>query len=95
MVAAANDRAYSRLGLAASRRVGGAVIRNRVRRLLREAFRRNRPSEARGFDLVLVPRPEMGASTRSEVEREYVKRLRRLAARHGAAPSHPNPPDPD
>jgi ribonuclease P protein component len=95
LVAMENGRGYSRLGLAASRRVGGAVTRNRVRRLLRETFRLNRSAEARGFDLVLVPRSDMVTSTRSEVEREYRKRLRRLAARRGTAPLHAPSPDPD
>jgi len=40
LVAAPNGRAFDRLGLAVSRRIGGAVERNRARRLLREMMRR-------------------------------------------------------
>ena len=47
----------SRLGLSVSRKVGGAVRRNRVKRLLREAFRLNQHRMSTGYDLVAYPRP--------------------------------------
>lgn len=45
----------SRLGLVVSRKVGKAVTRNRVRRLLREVFRKGKRSLAQPMDVVFVP----------------------------------------
>lgn len=51
-----NGLPHSRLGLSVSRRLGGAVARNRWKRLLREAFRRVRRELPEGLDLIVVPR---------------------------------------
>jgi ribonuclease P protein component len=52
-----NGLPVSRLGVAATRKLGGAVVRNRAKRLAREVFRRYKP--AAGQDVVIVPRREM------------------------------------
>ncbi|HVR71062.1 MAG TPA: ribonuclease P protein component [Vicinamibacteria bacterium] len=84
LVACDNDLGYDRLGLAASRKLGGAVERNRAKRLLREAFRRHKRRSARGEDVVALPRPPLTARSQGEVDREYADLLRRLAARRAA-----------
>src|SRR6478609_3265099 len=50
---------YSRLGVVVSSKVGNAVVRSRVRRLLRESFRMNQHRFAQCIDLVLVARPSI------------------------------------
>jgi ribonuclease P protein component len=51
-----NGRDYNRVGLSVSRKVGGAVVRNKFRRLYREAYRQSRDGMPTGMDLVLIPR---------------------------------------
>ena len=53
-----NGRELSRLGLVVTRRMGKAVLRNRVKRLLREVFRRNKRRLSVPLDVVLVPQRE-------------------------------------
>ncbi len=50
------DSQRPRLGVTASRRIGGAVARNRMKRLIREAFRATRDLWAAGLDVVVVAR---------------------------------------
>ena len=52
-----NELNHPRLGMSVSRKVGIAVRRNRIRRLLREAFRLMQHDFPRGYDLVIVVRP--------------------------------------
>jgi ribonuclease P protein component len=54
--AAPNGLPACRLGLSVSRKVGGAVQRNRLKRMLREAFRHLAPELPAGMDLVIVAR---------------------------------------
>jgi ribonuclease P protein component len=61
-----------RLGLVSSRKVGGAVERNRARRRLREAWRLNRHRLSGTVDIVLVARRRIGEASAAEVETELM-----------------------
>ena len=75
-----------RLGLTTSRAVGNAVVRNRVRRHLREAFRRNRGAFALPLDIVIHVRPGADAATYSALELELVSALRRYGKQRRREP---------
>jgi ribonuclease P protein component len=65
----------SRLGVTASRRVGGAPARNRVRRMVREFFRRHRESLEPPRDVLVIARPGAPALSYWDVERELTDAL--------------------
>ena len=56
LYARANHTATNRVGVTVSKKLGGAVVRNRVRRRLREVYRLNEALFAPGWDLVVVAR---------------------------------------
>jgi ribonuclease P protein component len=90
VVYAPNRTKQHRLGLAVGRRVGGAVARNRAKRLLRESFRRAGGPARAGYDLVVVAHPALVACRQAEVDRELRERLRRIdvaAAGSSGAPA--------
>lgn len=66
-----------RLGVVASRRVGGSVQRNRARRLLREAFRLHRFEMKGPADVVIVARSSLLEAGRSEVEADLFRTAQR------------------
>jgi ribonuclease P protein component len=70
-----NERAIGRLGIAATRKLGGAVQRNRAKRLIREVFRRNRI--AAGFDVVIIPKRDLLDASLSALETDYRTLLER------------------
>mgnify|MGYP005821084045 CR=1 FL=1 len=77
LVAQAADPGGLRIGVTASRGVGTAVKRNRSKRLLREAIRTLIPSIPTGWDLLLVARPPLPASSVFEVREALLSVLRR------------------
>ena len=74
------EGAPARLGLTVSRRVGRAVERNRVKRGVREWFRRNRSALPLDRDLVVIARPAAADLEQREIEREFAGAIPKLAA---------------
>lgn len=60
LVLAPSESARARFGTAVSRRVGNAVLRNRLRRVLKEVFRHN-AAHWPPFDVLVIAKPEMAA----------------------------------
>ena len=72
-----NAGTVGRLGIAATRKLGGAVQRNRARRILREAWRVVAPTAADGNDVVLVAREAIRGAKTQDLVAEMTELLRR------------------
>lgn len=90
VVMARNGLAWSRIGCAVPRRYGNAVRRNRLRRLIREAFRLEKAGLPAGFDLLVSPgsSPDAAdlAAVRASLRALAADCARRLSRGRGPAP---------
>jgi ribonuclease P protein component len=77
---ARTERDGIRFGISTSRRLGGAVVRNRIRRRIRESLRALAPRLEPGYDILLVARPASATASQAEL----AATLERLLSRGGA-----------
>lgn len=80
------DHGVTRFGFATGRKLGGAVVRNRVRRRLREALRAMAPSFQGSWDVLIIARPGLIDADHESL----VEALRRVLTRGGilGGPAH-------
>jgi ribonuclease P protein component len=77
-------RAFSRLGVTASTKVGKATIRNWWKRRIREIFRRNKQAFPGGCDLVVIVKPDPPRAESEELRAELIGLFRDVAGRADA-----------
>lgn len=73
-----NDVGRPRFGLSTGRRIGGAVVRNLVRRRLREALRASERRPHGGWDVLVVARPQSATASYADLEQALDRLLRRM-----------------
>ena len=74
---APNELDHTRVGISVSRRVGNAVVRNRVRRRIREVLRARLERLPSGLDMVVIARPPSAAATWAELNQAIDSVLQR------------------
>jgi ribonuclease P protein component len=78
IIAAPAPGTESRVGIVASKKLGGAVVRNRAKRLIRQVFRTETGPD-RASDLVIIPRPSFLLAPTADLVNDYRTTLRRLS----------------
>ena len=73
-----NRRGHSRLGVSVSTKLGCAVVRNRVRRRIREIDRLNKAKMLPGYDLIVVARVRAVETDYQKLDRTYLRLLEQL-----------------
>ena len=73
-----NRRGHSRLGVSVSTKLGCAVVRNRVRRRIREIYRLNKAKMLPGYDLIVVARVRAVETDYQKMDRTYLRLLEQL-----------------
>lgn len=78
LVFRSNDLGHGRLGVVVSKKVGPAVVRNRIKRRFRDVYRRNKCAVPGALDIVVVTKPGMAAASRPEIERMFLEALGKI-----------------
>ncbi len=72
----ANDLPQTRFGFSIKRALGGAVVRNRIRRRIREIIRLHRQEISAGWDIVIHPKPSVTTAPFAVLTAELLKSLK-------------------
>ena len=73
-----NRLGHNRLGVTVSTKLGGAVVRNRARRRLREVYRLAQPDMRQGYDVVIVARSRSVSAPYPKLRDAFYRALRQL-----------------
>lgn len=73
-------RPASRFGISVKKALGGAVVRNRIRRRIREILRRNKTELPLGWDIVIHPRRSVAEEQFASLEAELLRLLRSVGS---------------
>ena len=76
-----NRQGKSRLGVTVSTKLGGAVVRNHVRRQVREMYRLHKAEMIPGYDVIVVVRSRAVRTPYEKLDRQYVHLLDELSLR--------------
>ena len=73
-----NKYGYNRVGFTVSKKVGKSVIRNRVKRLLRESYRLNEEKILQGYDIIFIARNTASKASYKKIENAMMHLFRKM-----------------
>lgn len=72
-----NGLSYNRVGFSTTKKLGNAIIRNRVKRLIKEAFRLNNTDMSNGYDIIFLARIRSNTANYKDIEKSILNLLKR------------------
>jgi ribonuclease P protein component len=72
-----SEAGETRLGISVSKKVGNSVIRHRIKRLIKEAFRLNQQHLKKGYDIVVIARQNALGKSYHGIERDVIHLLKK------------------
>jgi ribonuclease P protein component len=72
-----NDSALNKIGFSASKKVGNSVVRNRVKRRMKEAYRKYGNNTKAGYDIVFTARVGSGSADYAMIEKNIISILKK------------------
>jgi ribonuclease P protein component len=82
-----NQLGYHRLGITVSRKVGGAVVRNRIRRRIREVFRTKLLHNSAGIDIVVNAKRSIATASYLRIQQDFLEAFKQLSGQLSNAPA--------
>lgn len=82
-----NSLAYSRFGFCVGKKVGNAVVRNRVKRILREICRLNISTFKVGYDCVIIARPRIVDENYYSIEKSFIRLIKKAGLERKEMPN--------
>lgn len=73
-----NEKDYNRLGLVVSKKVGNSVVRNRVKRRIRESYRLNENALKKGYDLIIIARVRASEADYKSIEKAFIHLMKKI-----------------
>ncbi len=77
MYASANNKGYNRIGISISTKIGKSVLRNRLKRLIKEVYRKQLKRMKKGYDIIIVVRSHAKDAKYQDIEKWMLNLLRR------------------
>lgn len=77
-----NNLSFSRMATVVSRKVGNSVKRNKIKRQMRELFRRNKELIKNPVDMVIIPKKDIPELPKASLQEEYLSALETINQKH-------------